>query len=115
MKKLTNLESGLIMIIVALVFGASFSVVENNMNKTYLHISLQENRNYLHILLQYNPNNSQLKKELNNTQSEITNLESGQSLEPIFKFIFILGALILTFYIVLPILPIKPKEIEKDG
>ena len=115
MRKLTNLESGLLIIIVALSFGSSFTIMENQTNKIYLHISLQENRNYLQILLHYNPDNSQLKKELNNTQSEIKSLESGQSLAPIVKIAFIFGALVITFYIILPVIPRKSKEIKKDG
>lgn len=46
--------------------------------KTDLNISLKENRNYLQILLQYAPHNTELKKELNNTQWEINQLENNK-------------------------------------
>lgn len=114
MRNLTGLESILIIVIVAFVIGTVFSISENQTNKTYLHISLQENRNYLQMLLQYNPHNTQLEKQLNNTQSEIKQLEHPESIGPLIKIIVVFMGLIVFVYVILPIIPRRKKE-ENHG
>ena len=75
MRSLTGLEYLLIGIIISLGIGAFVAIAENNNNKIYLHISLQNNRNYIESLLQYEPNNHLLEKELNNTENQISQME----------------------------------------
>jgi hypothetical protein len=105
-----NLNPLYIGVIGSMAIGLIFTVGYIEQNKIYLHIALKEHANDLHLLLQYQPDNALFQQDLNNTQTQINDLEHNKDESSLFKMIGFFGAIMIVVYLVLPILPIKPKE-----
>lgn len=107
MRNLTPLYLG---VIGSMGIGLIFTVGYIEQNKIYLHIALKEHANDLHLLLQYQPDNALFVQDLNNTNTQIKNLEHNTDESSLFKMIGFFGALMIFVYFILPRLPLNKKE-----